>query len=235
MYCCANGEDATLDKLTDYKSIGFYIDVGSHSPHHESVTKCFYDRGWHGINIEPQTNRYQELMAARPRDINLAVACGAVDGELELYLGDGLTTAKKDFAHSDWVITKVAMRQLSAICDEYVRDHPIDFLKIDVEGFERDVIKGMNWTKYRPRILCIEATVPMSTTPNYEEWEPLVLAAGYEFIEADLVNRYYRDTTDYIEMAKLYTEIKNYPTTHPLTIKQRMFDMVDDALKETNS
>ena len=69
----------------------------------------------------------------------------------------------------------------------------IDFLKIDVEGWEYHVIKGGDWERYRPTILCIEATEPGTDRPMWDEWEPLVLEVGYRFEAMTGVNRYYRD------------------------------------------
>lgn len=174
-------------------NIGFYIDVGAHSPHHESVTKMFYEQGWQGINIEPQEHYYNLLCIDRPRDINLPVALGEEFGYGDLWLGDGLSTFVNKFAHTDWDQLVVPVETLAHVCKEYVQGRAIDFLKVDVEGFEGEVLRGNNWKKYRPKILCIEATIPMSETPNYELWEPFLLEQGYQFVEADRFNRYYRD------------------------------------------
>jgi hypothetical protein len=67
----------------------------------------------------------------------------------------------------------------------------IHFLKIDVEGAERSVLQGCNFLRFRPWLLAIEATVPCTYTPSHEEWEHLVLGAGYEFALFNQINRYY--------------------------------------------
>ena len=72
---------------------GFYIDVGANDPNYISVTKAFYLRGWHGINIEPLPDKYQSLMLNRKRDINLNIGAGKIEGNASLYLA-GLTTMK---------------------------------------------------------------------------------------------------------------------------------------------
>ena len=187
-----HGEATTIDTILGSPPNGFYIDVGAHHPDSDTVTHYFYYRGWNGINIEPQQRYHEMLRSRRDRDINLCVAVGKEVGTLELAMGDGLSTFVDKFAHTDWEKQTVPVETLERICDTYVGDKTIDFLKIDVEGFEKEVIEGMNWTKYRPKVLCIEATIPMSTVPNYEEWEPLVLAAGYEHVHSDIVNRYYK-------------------------------------------
>jgi Methyltransferase FkbM domain len=84
----------------------------------------------------------------------------------------------------------VPCRPLREICAKYVRGD-IHFLKIDVEGAEKSVLQGCDFNRFRPWLLAIEATVPTTQTPCYEEWEDLVLGAGYEFALAHEVNRYH--------------------------------------------
>jgi FkbM family methyltransferase len=186
-----HGEDETIARLLGDCKDNFYIDVGAHSPTHESVTLYFYELGWSGINIEPQTNRYNELVEARDRDINLNIAIGSKAGFLSLYLGDGLTTAMEKFASSDWPQIQVPMLTLKEVCETFVKNKPIGFLKVDCEGFEREVILGADWNTYRPKVLCIESTIPMSQIENHQEWEPLVIDANYTFVCKDAVNRFY--------------------------------------------
>jgi hypothetical protein len=68
---------------------------------------------------------------------------------------------------------------------------PIDFLKIDVEGWEGDVIRGADWKRFRPLLVVVEATVPFSPEPCHQDWEPLLLEADYVFAFFDGLNRYY--------------------------------------------
>ncbi|MBF0528324.1 MAG: FkbM family methyltransferase [Deltaproteobacteria bacterium] len=67
----------------------------------------------------------------------------------------------------------------------------VHFLKIDVEGLEESVLRGSDLTKFRPWIVVVEATLPMSQQENYEDWEPILLASGYSFSYADGINRFY--------------------------------------------
>lgn len=188
-----HGEDTSIFELLGKpETPGFYIDIGAHSPNHESVTKFFYERGWNGINVEPLQTYYNQLLQQRPRDINLNLACGTRDEEvITLYAGDGLTTGKREYAVNQANIFFIPTLSLKTICEAYVRNQSIDFLKIDVEGWEKHVIEGADWNRYRPKVLCIEATQPMTTNPVYDEWEPLVFEAGYRFVKADMVNRFY--------------------------------------------
>jgi hypothetical protein len=84
----------------------------------------------------------------------------------------------------------VPVTTLAHVCDRHVRQ-TIDFLKIDVEGYEREVLEGADWSRFRPRIVVIEATRPSTSVPAHEEWEPILLAADYLFAFFDGLNRYY--------------------------------------------
>ena len=68
---------------------------------------------------------------------------------------------------------------------------PVDFLKVDVEGFEREVLAGADWYSFRPRVVVMEATVPKSDKPAHEGWEPTLLEAGYRLALFDGLNRFY--------------------------------------------
>ncbi len=197
-YYCPLAEDQILDRLTGFKQVGFYIDVGANSPIIDSLTRCFYERGWSGINVEPVSDHFETLNEVRPRDINLAIACGNKVGTLEIYvenyLTKGLSTAKKEYANEQWPVKQVPMETLTSLCNRFVKDKVIDFLKIDVEGFELNVVQGMDWAKYRPRVLCLEAVQPNSTIEAFAEWEPILFQNGYTFVEKNIHNRFYMDT-----------------------------------------
>jgi FkbM family methyltransferase len=196
-----NAEDVLLWRALKHvpAASGFYIDVGANDPEEHSVTKAFYDAGWHGINIEPMPSYHEVFLQARPRDINLAVACGAEEGSITLYdtpavNGWASTDASTAQAHRaegiDVVEVQVPLRTLAGICAEHAPAQ-IHFLKIDVEGFEGEVLRGMDLQKWRPWLLVIEATLPNSRDTAHQTWEHLVTPQGYQFAYFDGLNRYY--------------------------------------------
>jgi hypothetical protein len=71
---------------------GTYVEVGANNPSVMSVTKAFYEKNWHGINIEPLYNMYILLMKQRPRDMNVNIACGVDRSVLRPWPAGGLTT-----------------------------------------------------------------------------------------------------------------------------------------------
>jgi hypothetical protein len=80
---------------------------------------------------------------------------------------------------------------LARLCAEYAADRVIDFLKIDVETWERQVIAGNDWRRFRPRVVLVEATLPNSPEPAWADWEPIVLDNDYLFVWFDGLNRFY--------------------------------------------
>jgi FkbM family methyltransferase len=186
-----NGEDVVLRRAFCDQSVGFYVDVGAYDPVSDSVTKHFYDAGWHGINIEPVPRHFEALVAARPRDINLNVAVSDRPGVLKMTEVDvaAMSTLRPELAEmhraSGHTVAEVevVVRTLADVLREH--DVPtIDFLKVDVEGLEGKVLAGADLATFRPRVILAE-------TNFREEWEPVVLASGYQFVLFDGVNSFY--------------------------------------------
>ncbi|HLI57171.1 MAG TPA: FkbM family methyltransferase [Actinomycetota bacterium] len=205
-----NHEDVLLDRAFARGRPGFYIDVGANDPVTYSVTKHFYDLGWHGINVEPSERHFAALEAARPRDVNCNVALAAEPGELVFHEFppefSGLSTLSAEDAERHRqagllaVERRVPAMTLAQLCQQHVTG-PIDFLSVDVEGFERDVLAGGDWSRWRPRVVVVEATEPAGPDaagdpprlliPTHATWEPILRAAGYRFATFDGLNRYY--------------------------------------------
>jgi FkbM family methyltransferase len=194
-----NSEDVLLWRALGHVKGGFYIDVGANDPVEHSVTKAFYDAGWSGINIEPLPHFHEVFEQQRPRDTNLAIAAGAREDSLTLFdvpsvHGWASPDPKVADAHRshgfEVAELTVPMRPLAAVCAEHVRGE-IHFLKIDVEGFEGEVLRGMDFARWRPWVLVIEATLPNSRVTNHETWEQLVTSQRYRFAWFDGLNRYY--------------------------------------------
>lgn len=189
---------------------GRYVDVGAWDPDVDSVTKYFYDLGWSGINIEPVKFYHEKLSEARPRDINMGIAISDEPGMKSFthIVGTGLSTFvdeyREQFSEGRQTETyEVSVRTLAEVLGMFMYplqslpSAPIDFLKVDVEGWEGNVLRSNDWTKFRPRVLCIEATVPgtsdATAIPAWETWDQFVIDQGYQFVEYDGLNRYYID------------------------------------------
>jgi FkbM family methyltransferase len=207
-----NFEDVMLWRALKHVSDGFYIDVGAWSPDLDSVTKAFYNAGWRGINVEPNPAHIQSYQQKRPKDINLCCALSDKAGEMEMYFvsSSGLSTLSQDYANQHltsgfaFETNKVVVETLNAIWDKYIINKSVHFLKVDVEGFEENVLKGNDWKTHRPWILVIEATEPGTQIESYQSWEPYLLSNDYVLAYLDGLNRFYvaeehRDLLDHFK------------------------------------
>ncbi len=193
-----NYEDVILMRALASVDKGCYVDVGAQHPINDSVTKAFYEKGWRGINIEPVDQWFKLLQRDRPEDINLQMVVSSTASEHVLYevVDTGLSTSSPTFAerHKAGGHEVVCHEVQGRTLDEIIESHAltdIHFLKIDVEGAEEDVLRSISFDRHRPWILVVEATEPNSQVPAYGEWEPLVLAAGYDLVYEDGLNRFY--------------------------------------------
>ena len=193
-----NFEDVILERLFTGRKTGFYVDVGACHPIYDSVTHHFYLKGWSGINVEPQPKLFIELQAVRERDINLQCCVGAQVDTRTFYITRdiGTSTLNQVIAEQyreersiDQELT-VQLVTLNQIWSEHVGGRQVDFMKIDVEGYEREVLSGADFSVVAPSVLVIEATIPNSQELCHELWEELVLD-HYQLIYFDGLNRFY--------------------------------------------
>ena len=195
-----HGEDIRLARAFRNQPTGFYIDVGAHDPVALSTTKHFYDLGWRGLNLEAAPAAAKRIEAARQGDISLNVGVSNLDGTMTFYEAEasaaGLSTMSADevaihrkagFKFKEYAVPSMT---LASLCRAHVTK-PIDFMSIDVEGHERQVLEGADFTVYRPKILVIEATRPLSQELTHQNWEHILVNADYVFAVFDGVNRYY--------------------------------------------
>lgn len=194
-----NFEDVLLWRALRHVPQGCYVDVGANDPVVDSVTRWFYEQGWSGINIEPVTHWFEKLQADRPRDINLQVAATTRPGPLTFYdiPETGLATLDPAVAQTHresgcQIIETITLTQtLDAILLTHLAGRDIHFLKIDVEGAEREVLQSINLTDMRPWIILVEATESRSPVANHHLWEDLLVTRGYSFAYFDGLNRFY--------------------------------------------
>lgn len=165
-----NFEDVMLARCFPGKR-GFYVDVGANDPDVDSVTRAFYERGWSGINIEPLNANFVHLQSRRKRDTNLKLCVGAKKGsitffEVRKWHGYSTTDPKIAAEHRrDGLKVEehsVLLLPLREVLDRHASGKKIDFLKIDVEGTEMDVLKGCDFSRHRPKIIVLESKMPVT-------------------------------------------------------------------------
>jgi FkbM family methyltransferase len=162
------GEDIILSKIFEGKKSGFYVDIGAHHPFRFSNTYIFYKKGWNGINIDPLPEFKELFDKYRPKDINLNFAVSDTSDKLTYYMFNepalntfSINEAKsKDGIHNGMYkiinTQDIQMVTLESILDSHLENNEIDFINIDVEGLDLNVLKSNNWEKYKPKIILIE-------------------------------------------------------------------------------
>jgi len=196
----ANAEDVLLRRVFPKPEPGFYVDVGAAHPIWENDTKALWDRGWHGINIEPQEDFLAELRRERPDDVNLGVALSDAPGEQAFFEvdGTGLSTLDKRNAarakaagHRVKKSRTVPVQTLAQVLAENDAPSAFEFLKIDVEGHELAVLAGNDWLQFRPRVVMIEATLPETPIRREDGCRSFLTGQGWRHAWFDGLNDWY--------------------------------------------
>lgn len=160
------GEDMILRRIFDDKREGFYVDIGAHHPKRFSNTYYFYKNGWRGINIDAMPGSMDLFKKNRPRDINLELAVSDKNEKLMYYAfsdpalnGFSKELSEEVYQKNYKILFKreIETLTLSQILDKFLpKNQKIDFLSIDVESLEFQVIKSNNWEKYAPEVILVE-------------------------------------------------------------------------------
>ena len=161
-----DGEDLILNRLLDGQTQGFYVDVGAHHPVRFSNTYMFYKRGWRGINIDAMPGSMIKFAKMRPRDINIECGAAGIAGKLMYHrfnesalntfdVAEAAIKNKPPYKLIDTV--EVTVERLDALLRRHLPlNQPIDFLSVDVEGKDEEVLRSNDWNHFRPRYILAE-------------------------------------------------------------------------------
>lgn len=158
------GEDLEIDRLLNNKRKGFYIDIGAHSPDLFNNTKRFYERGWKGVNVEPNPVLLNVFNEKRKRDLNLNLGIKNGIGVAKFYEfeADSLSTFSENEKNAKLKLGYKLKREhsirvisLKSLIQKYCKNK-IDFISVDTEGLDLEVLQSNDWKKYRPKLVCVE-------------------------------------------------------------------------------
>jgi hypothetical protein len=185
------GEDLILRRIFGSKLDGFYIDVGAHHPRRFSNTYLFYKLGWRGLNIDAMPGSMVPFNKDRPRDINVEIGIGPHECLLDYYVLNepALNSFSKELsderhdsnsAYQIKEVIKVNVLPLSEVLDHYLpKGQKIDFMSVDVEGLDFEVLKSNDWTRHRPKFVLAEILGSSLHEIEQTNIGRLMTAAGY--------------------------------------------------------
>ena len=169
-----HGEDQYLLNRFTHSS-GFYVDIGASHPFRISNTFMLYHRGWEGLTVEPIPWLGKLHRRWRSRDILVEKAIGLHNAESTYYemMPSVLSTLDEDVA--DALVssgraevfreTEIDVITINELFEDYVGDRKVDFLSIDIEGLDVEVIQGLDFVRFRPEVISIEVNIPSQVRP----------------------------------------------------------------------
>jgi FkbM family methyltransferase len=170
-----SGEDIILAQLFYKRNIQnpSYLDIGANHPRYISNTYYFYLRGSRGVCIEPNPVLYKELKKIRPADKILNAGIGMDErSEADFYMfppeADGLSTfSKKEADYWGEVgmknvgrikyekVIKIPLITINSVIATHFKNGP-DFISLDVEGLDMEILQSLNYSLYSPKVICVE-------------------------------------------------------------------------------
>jgi len=184
-----NGEDLILNRFLNNKKEGFFVDVGAHHPIRFSNTYLFYKKGWSGINIDAMPGSMILFNKLRPKDINIEKGVSLKNENIMFYQFNesALNTFSKKEAFSKnnkgYKLIKsnlVEVDSLENILDKYMpKNKIIDFLNIDAEGKDEEVLLSNNWEKYKPNYILVEILREVYLDKNNCSIKKFLKSKGY--------------------------------------------------------
>ena len=182
------GEDLILARFFEQKKNGFYIDVGAHHPKRFSNTQYFYLRGWRGINIDANIDSIKLFSKYRPKDKNICIGIGPSNSSMKYYKFqesalNTFSSSRYESLKDTWRIKDIINIPISPLSEVLKQNMPkqqhIDFMNIDVEGLDYEVLLSNDWNKYRPDYLLIEILNKNMDTINLNKEVLYLKKIGY--------------------------------------------------------
>jgi FkbM family methyltransferase len=204
------GEDLILSHL--FSQLGIkkptYLDIGANEPRYISNTYYFYLRGSRGVLIEPNPFLYKKLKAMRSRDTVLNTGIGFTEvAEADFYVfpnyANGLSTfSEKEAKHWEEVgmkglgkipvekVIKMPLTPVNGILEKYFKDKAPNFISLDVEGLDLEILKSMDFIRFKPEVICVETMGYDDQQQSFKlkDIPEFILTKGYEVYADTRVN-----------------------------------------------
>lgn len=184
------GEDQFIDSFFNNKNNGIYLDIGCFHPYMYSNTCLLHKRGWSGVNVDINQTSIDLFNIIRPNDTNICAAVSKEKKDLKVYFDDPFSpintvdkkfyeNLEKSFFKNKKIFT-IQSKTIQEIFDIGKIKGEIDFVNIDAEGLDFEILLQMNLSKYKVKLLSIEThNVDGSKTENFESIKNLLEKNGY--------------------------------------------------------
>ena len=204
-----DGEDLVIASFVEMRmGPGFYVDIGAHHPKRFSNTFHFYKLGWRGINVDATPGSMDLFKRWRPRDINLELAVSSKKQELKFHLFsepalngfDGPII--KQYVKNDKFKLIDAIKLKTISLKEIFEQHlpvgqEVDFLSVDVEGMDLNVLESNDWSLYRPHYIIVELLNEIGIVRDNDEVTNFLLGKGYAICAKSRLNGIFVDTLNF--------------------------------------
>ena len=181
------GLDVLADKFFQNKKKSVYIDVGCHQPFLNNNTYRLYKRGWVGINLDLDFNTIDMFNFFRNKDLNVHAAISEKEEEKDLYFfhnRSAINTLSSKTGSNAKEVRKIKTKSLNQIIENSIfKDTKINFVSIDVEGFELDVLRGFNLNKYKPDLIVVEFIDTKIKEYYFQNIENILNSNIYKYME----------------------------------------------------
>lgn len=162
------GEDLIVQYIFSLRGIHnpSYIDIGANDPFFLSNTALFYEIGCRGINIEANPKLIAKFNILRPNDVNLNIGIDKHEGELDFYIMQDNTLSSFSKEECGNMVSqgklfseiiKIKLTTIESVLEKYFNNKFPDFMSIDVEGMDLEILQSINYEKSSPKIICVEA------------------------------------------------------------------------------
>jgi FkbM family methyltransferase len=163
------GEDLLVQYIFMLKGIEkpSYIDIGANDPYQLSNTAIFYEKGSRGLNIDANPLLIDRFKIHRPEDQNLNIGVGAEEEELDFFIINDHTLSSFSRGEVDKIlatgkyfvdkVVKIKLISINRILDKYCDGKFPDFLSLDVEGIDFEIVKSIDFDRHWPKVICVEA------------------------------------------------------------------------------
>ena len=166
------------------------MDIGAHHPKRFSNTYYFYKNGWRGINIDAMPGGMRAFNKVRPRDINIEIPVSSRGEKLTYYafsdpalngFSEDLSRKRDAEGENKIIFTReLQAMPLKEILSQYLpQGTQIDFLSVDVEGMELDVLQSSDWGRYKPRVVLVEQRMVSLEQSEASEIAQFMRSNGY--------------------------------------------------------